>query len=259
MSLRIAKIFVLTIRNISAMVICEVKKIMSDVLVCAEPETRDEAEAFVSKLGARPQVCSLRTFKLRHEKANLLLVYLKGPEPSATLRSCLRQVAGNQKLEVLVYTHTHPSDDHQAAELGKIIGEYRPRKTHICFDSDEVEQFFQVRVGVGKENKRVFLETLAGLRQELDLTQVDVANAFDVTPRTVQNWEKHGSGSQRRMRDLRELYELASKYIGAHQIARWMDSPNDAFQKRTPREMIREGKTRDLILEFQRLATGEPL
>jgi DNA-binding XRE family transcriptional regulator len=233
---------------------------MSDVLVCTEPETRDEAEAFVSKLGARPQVCSLRAFKHRHENAKLLLVYLKGPERSETLRSCLRQVAGNQRLQVLVYTHSHPSDDHQAAELGKIIGEYRPRKTHICFDSDEVKHFFQVKVGLGgKEKKRVFLETLAGLRQELDLTQVDVANALDVTTRTVQNWEKHGSGSQRRMRDLRELYDLASKYIGAHQIAAWMDSPNDAFQKRTPREMIREGKTRDLILEFQRLQTGEPL
>jgi DNA-binding XRE family transcriptional regulator len=233
---------------------------MSDVLVCAEPETRDEAEAFVSRLGARPQVCSLRTFKQRHETAKLLLVYLKGPEPSSTLKSCLRQVADNHTLQVLVYTHTHPSDDHQAAELGKIIGEYRPRKTYICFDSDEVEHYFQITVGLGeKEKKRGFLETLAGLRKELYLTQVDVANALDVTTRTIQNWEKHGSGAQRRMRDLRELYELASKYIGAHQIAAWMDSRNDAFQKRTPREMIREGKTRDLILEFQRLQTGEPL
>lgn len=233
---------------------------MSEVLVCAEPETRHEAEAFVSKLGARPQMCSLRSFKQQHEKAHLLLVYLTGPEPSATLRSCLRQVAGNQKLQVLIYTHTHPSDDHQAAELGKIIGEYRPRKTHLCFDSDEVKAFFQVNIGLGgKEKKRTSLETFASLRQELDLTQVDMANALDVTTRTIQNWEKHGSGSERGMRDFRELYELASKYVGAHQITRWMDSPNDAFQKRTPREMIREGKTRDLILEFQRLQTGEPL
>jgi DNA-binding XRE family transcriptional regulator len=233
---------------------------MSDILVCTEPETRDEAEAFVSKLGGQPQMCSMRTFKQWQEKAKLLLVYLKGPEPSSTLRSCLRQMANNHTLKVLVYTHTHPSDDHQAAELGKIIGEYRPRKTYLCFDSDEVEGFFPVKVGLhGKEKKRGWPETLVGLRQELDLTQVDVANALDVTTRTVQNWERHGSGSERRMRDLRELYELASKYIGAHQIAAWMDSPNDAFQKRTPREMIREGKTRDLILEFHRLQTGEPL
>jgi DNA-binding XRE family transcriptional regulator len=231
---------------------------MSDILVCAEPETRDEAEAFVSKLGARPQMCSMRTFKHWEEKAKWLLVYLKGPEPSSTLRSCLRQVSDNSTLQVVIYTHA--SDDHQAAELGKIIGEYRPRKTHICFDSNEVEEFFHLRARLGgKETKRVSLETLAGLRQELDLTQLDLASALDVTTRTVQNWEKHGNRSERRMRDFRELYEIVFKYIGPHQIAAWMDSPNDAFQKRTPREMIREGKTRDLILEFQRLQTGEPL
>jgi DNA-binding XRE family transcriptional regulator len=233
---------------------------MSDILVCTEPETREEAEAFVSKLGAHPQMCSMRSFKHWREKAKFLLVYLKGPEPSATLRSCLRQVSDDRSLQVLVYTQTHPSDDHQAAELGKIIGRYRPRKTYICFNSSEVEQFVHERVRLGgKEKKRGLFETLAGLRQELDLTQLDVANALDVTTRTVQNWEKLGSGSERQMRDFRELYELASKYLGGHQIAAWMDSPNDAFQKRTPRELIREGKTRDLILEFQRLQTGEPL
>lgn len=233
---------------------------MSDILVCAEPETRREAEAFVSRLGARPQICSVRTFKQWHEKAKLLLVYLKGPEPSETLRSCLRQVSDNRSLQVLVYTPTHPSDDHQAVELGKIIGQYRPRKTYICFDPREVKEFVHQRIGLGgNEEKRPALETLAGLRQELDLTQLDVANALDVTTRTVQNWEKRGTGTERQIRDFRELYELASKYIGPHQIAVWMDSPNDAFQKRTPREMIREGKTRDLILEFQRMQTGEPL
>ena len=233
---------------------------MSDILVCAEPETRDEAEAFVSNLVARPQVCSTRSFKRWQEKAKLLLVYLKGPEPSETLRTCLRQVSDNRSLQVLVYTHTHPSDDHQAAELGKIIGQYRPRKTYICFDPSEVREFVHERIGLRADKQTpTRVETLAGLRQELDLTQLDVANALDVTTRTVQNREKHGSGSGRRMRDLWELHELASRYIGQHQIAAWMDSPSDAFQKRTPREMIREGKTRDLILEFQRMQTGEPL
>src|SRR5215471_7877542 len=121
---------------------------MSDIFVCTEPETRREAEAFVSKLGARPQMCSMRSFKKRREKAKLLLVYLKGPEPSATLRSCLRQVSGDRSLQVLVYTHTHPSDDHQAAELGKIIGQYRPRKTYICFDPSEVREFVHERIGL---------------------------------------------------------------------------------------------------------------
>ena len=80
-----------------------------------------------------------------------------------------------------------------------------------------------------------------------------------MTPRTVQNWEKRGRGPDRRYGDLKELQGLWSKYIESGQVASWMDSPNEAFRNRTPRQLIREGKTRDLILEFGRLQTGEPL
>jgi transcriptional regulator with XRE-family HTH domain len=235
---------------------------MSDVLVCADPEIREEAAAFVSRLGARPQVYSTRALKSWHVKNKGIVIYLKGPEHSSTLRSCLRQVSNHHSIDVVVYTHTHPSDDHQAAELGKIVGECRPRRTYICFDSDEVQEIFQARIGVGgkeKEKQETSHETVGRLREALHLTQVDLAAALDVTTRTIQNWEKHGRASERRLRDLKELHELVAKYIGVGQVAAWMDGANDAFQKRTPREMIREGKTRDLILEFHRLQTGERL
>jgi len=124
---------------------------MSDVLVCAEPEIREEATAFVSKLGGRPQIYSVRALKHWHEKGKWLFVYLKGRERSSTLRSCLREVSKNRTMDVFVYTH--PSDDHQAAELGKIIGECRPRRTYIYFDSDEMEEIFHVRLGVSGKDK----------------------------------------------------------------------------------------------------------
>jgi hypothetical protein len=53
---------------------------MADVLVCAEPEIREEATAFVSKLGARPQIYSPRTLRHWRQKAKGILVYLKGRE-----------------------------------------------------------------------------------------------------------------------------------------------------------------------------------
>jgi DNA-binding XRE family transcriptional regulator len=233
---------------------------MADVLVCAEPEIREEATRFVSKLGARPRIYSvgsLKRWREKKEKANLLFVYLTGTEPSSTLRSCLRQVSNDRSLHVVVYTH--PSDDHRTAELGRIIGELRPRRTEICFYEGEVEKIFLARMGVADKRKPVSRDTVAALREGLDLTQVDLAAALDVTPRTVQNWEKHGRGPERRYRDLKELHGLLSKYIEGGQVASWMDSPNEAFQKRTPRELIREGKTRDLVLEFGRMQTGEPL
>ena len=232
---------------------------MSDVLICAEPETREEATRFVSKWGAGSQICSvnrLKRWRGKAEKTKVMFVYLMGTEPRATLRSCLRHVSNDRALDVVVYSH--PDSDHQAAELGKIVGELRPHRTYMCFADDEVEQFFQVRIGFVPAENRGPRETFATLRKDLGLTQVDVAAALDVTPRTVQNWESRGRVPERRYRDLKELDDLLAKYIGRGEVAAWMGSPNDAFQKRTPRALIREGKTRDLILEFGRLQTGEP-
>ena len=233
---------------------------MADVLVCAGPEIREEATRFVAKLGARPRICSvggLKRWREKKQKTDFLFVYLTRTEPSQTLRSCLRQVSKDRSLRVIVYTQ--PSDDHQTAELGRIIGELRPRGTEICFYEGEAEKLFLARTGVAGKRKPDSRDTPAALREDLDLTQVDLAAALDVTPRTVQNWEKQGRGPERRYRDLQELHGLLAKYIGSDRVPGWMDSPNQAFQKRTPRELIREGKTRDLILEFGRLATGEPL
>jgi transcriptional regulator with XRE-family HTH domain len=233
---------------------------MPDVLVCAEPEVREEATRFVLKLGARPRICSaggLKRWREKKDKTNLLFVYLTRTEPFSTLRRCLRHVSRDRSLRVIVLSQ--PSDDHQTAELGRIIGELRPRGTEICFYEEEAEKLFLAQTGVAGALKPASRETPAALREALDLTQVDLAAALDVTPRTVQNWEKHGRVPERRFRDLKELHGLLSKYIGSGQVASWMDSPNEAFQKRTPRELIREGKTRDLILEFGGLQTGEPL
>jgi transcriptional regulator with XRE-family HTH domain len=234
---------------------------MSDVLVCAEPEAREEATELVSKLGARPQAWSGRFLKKRSEKEKVrgVFVYVgEGASDLGMLKTCLKQVPKQSSWHVVVFSH--PSSDHQTAELGKIVGEFRPRRTHICFDSQEVKKIFHVdmRITVGgkKENKN---ESLTALREDLDLTQVDVAAALDVTPRTVQNWESRGRASQRKYRDLKELQGLVRRYVQADEVGKWMDTPNDAFQKRTPRELVREGKTRDLVLEFERLQTGEPL
>jgi transcriptional regulator with XRE-family HTH domain len=236
-------------------------KAMSDVLVCAEPDAREEATEFVSKLGARPQVWSRRFLKKRSEKEKIkgVFVYVaEGAGDLGMLKSCLKQVPKQSSWHVVVFSH--PSSDHQTAELGKIVGEFRPRRTHICFDSQEVKKIFHVdmRITFGRK-KEDTNESLTALREDLDLTQVDVAAALDVTPRTVQNWESHGRASQRKYRDLKELRGLVRRYVQTDEVGKWMDTPNDAFQRRTPRELIREGKTRDLVLEFERLQTGEPL
>jgi DNA-binding transcriptional regulator YiaG len=237
---------------------------MPEVIVCAEPKAKEEATQFVSRLGGHPQTCSMRSSLKSLRKAKGLVVYLTGTEPSTTLRSCLKQVSRDRTLHVVVYS-LH-SNERQAAELGRIVGQVRPKRTHICFDSAEVEKILHLCMGVGKTGTAVGTafenappETVAQLRRHLDLTQVDVANSLGVTPRTVQNWERRRAIASRRFRDLKELCDLVTKYIEGNQVSAWMDSPNEAFQNHTPRQLICEGKTRDLILEFRRLQSGEPL
>jgi hypothetical protein len=61
------------------------------------------------------------------------------------------------------------------------------------------------------------------------------------------------------MRELQELSELVARYVEDEKIPAWMDSASDAFGGLTPRELIRDGRMRDLTLEFRRLQSGEPL
>jgi hypothetical protein len=59
---------------------------MPEVLVCAEPDIREEATEFVSKLGVRPQICSVGSLmrcRENRKKTKLIFVYLKGNEPRA--------------------------------------------------------------------------------------------------------------------------------------------------------------------------------
>jgi DNA-binding transcriptional regulator YiaG len=238
---------------------------MAEVIVCAEPETKDEAAEFVSRLGGRPHARSMRSSSKVLRNAQRLLVYLKGTESSSSLKACLRQISRDKTLNVVIYSA--PTNDQRAAELGRIVGELRPKRTHICFDSEKVGQILRLKPGSGKNRTladaapaaRSSPEAVARLRKELNLTQVDFANSLGITPRTVQNWEVGAFAPTRQLRDLNELRDLLTKYIQSNQLSAWIDTPNEAFHNVTPRELIREGKTRDLILEFRRMQSGEPL
>jgi DNA-binding transcriptional regulator YiaG len=156
-----------------------------------------------------------------------------------------------------------PDDDWERSTK---INQLRPERTHMCFDSEEVGKILRLRKGVGKTAAILGApindappETVTELRKHLDLTQVDVAESLAVTPRTVQNWESRRAVASRRFRDLKELRDLLARYIEDKEVSGGMDSPSEAFENHTPRQLMREGKTRDLILEFRRMQSGEPL
>jgi transcriptional regulator with XRE-family HTH domain len=191
------------------------------------------------------------------------MIYLKGNEPLGTVRNRLRQVSRQHAPKTVVFT-VHANQE-KAAELGRIVGELQSRRIFICFNSEDVVTVLGLP-GSGKTHllldavmSAAAHNRVSALRKELELTQADVANAIGVSARTVQNWEAKGHTPARKLRDLQELQELVQGYIDPANISKWMDAPSEAFRGLTPRELIRQGKTRDLILEFRRMQTGEPL
>ena len=87
-----------------------------------------------------------------------------------------------------------------------------------------------------------------------------MANALNVTMRTLQNWEGRLGTSQmpKKTQDLRELLGLMDDYVIAPKEREWLDIPLPAIQNRRPIDLITGGKLRDLIVEFLRLREGQP-
>jgi transcriptional regulator with XRE-family HTH domain len=102
---------------------------------------------------------------------------------------------------------------------------------------------------------------IAAARKRLGLTQEQMANALNVTTRTLQNWESGLGTSQmpKKTQDLRELLGLMDDYVLAPKEREWLDTPLPAVQNRRPTDVISSGKLRDLIVEFQRLREGQPI
>jgi len=97
------------------------------------------------------------------------------------------------------------------------------------------------------------------LRELLGLTQTDLADALGVSLRTVQNWERAGvAGSPRQLRDLEEQRTVLKESIKGSNIPAWLRSESDAFTGQRPIELLKDGKARDIIVEFRRLQAGDP-
>jgi len=47
--------------------------------------------------------------------------------------------------------------------------------------------------------------------------------------------------------------------LGDATAANWLRSANDAFDGRRPIDLLKDGKARDIVVEFRRLQAGEPV
>ena len=91
------------------------------------------------------------------------------------------------------------------------------------------------------------------------MTQTELAHALGISLRTVQNWERAGvAGRPRQMRDLEELWGILKESVKGSDIPAWLRSENESFGGERPIGLLKEGKTRDIIVEFRRFQAGEP-
>ena len=229
---------------------------MASIVVCAEPSCWQQAGRFAAKALGDVELRSFEDLR-RRAPVQPILVYLTNPN-YRRLRSLLR-ILKPASPDVVIYYATRAAPE-DAAQLGKQVGETRPNHTSVVFEAKAAAaSVLGHSRSSGKKNGIVSsVNRTRRLREHFGLTQTELAHALGVSLRTVQNWERAGvAGRPRQLRDLEELWTILKESIKGSDIPAWLRSQSDAFAGR-PIELLKEGKARDIIVEFRRLQAGEP-
>ena len=194
----------------------------------------------------------------RRTPVGTILVYLTDPNYTNVrlLLTGLKPGSPN----VIIYYASRPAPE-DALQPGKLVGEIRPLHTTVFF---EAKAAAALAPGSSRKPKPAKPCSLAGdprqLRERLGLTQTEMAHALDVSLRTVQNQGREGHVPKpRRMQDLAELWQTLEGALKLQDIAPWIQSKNDAFGGMRPVDLLPGGRVRDIIVEFRRLQSGEPI
>ena len=230
---------------------------MASIVVCADPGSWKQASRFAENLLGDAELKSFEDLR-RRAPVQPLLVFLTSTDYDR-LRSLLRTLKPASPDVVIYYANRLAPED--AAQLGKLVGETRPSHTSVVFEAKAAvasvlgrsRSSSQANGNVSSANRT------RQLREYFGLTQTELAHALGVSLRTVQNWERAGVvGSPRQLRDLEELRTVLKESIKGSDIPAWLRSESDAFAGQRPIELLKDGKARDIIVEFRRLQAGEP-
>jgi DNA-binding transcriptional regulator YiaG len=230
---------------------------MASIVVCAEPGSWEQASRFAKKVFGDAELKSFEDLR-RRTPVQPLLVFLTTTDYHR-LRSLLRTLKPASPDVVIYYANRLAPAE--AARLGRLVGETRPNHTSVVFEAKAAaasvlghSRFPSPGNGNASSANRT-----RRLREHFGLTQTELAHAIGVSLRTVQNWERAGvAGSPRQLRDLEELWTIVKESIKDSDIPAWLRSESDAFAGQRPLELLKEGKARDIIVEFRRLQGGEP-
>jgi transcriptional regulator with XRE-family HTH domain len=231
-----------------------------ELVVWAEKGALAEAKDAFSRFDASFRTIPSASAAKGIPTSKVSLFYLRDAEPKAEFESILKAFKGHKSSFVVLYTPHHSSDF--AFHMGKMVGKHSLDKADWAFNLRHVEQLLRARnVLAHRVYKSAERFDILAARKRLGLTQEQMANALNVTTRTLQNWESGLGTSQmpKKTQDLRELLGLMDDYVIAPKEREWLDTPLPAIQNRRPIDLIAGGKLRDLIVEFQRLREGQPV
>jgi DNA-binding transcriptional regulator YiaG len=231
---------------------------MASVVVCATPQNVARAGQFAKRELGRVQVRTFEDLRRRIPLTNVL-VYLTHPDYDH-VRGLLEVLKPNAP-DVVIYYSTRPAPE-EAAELGRLVGELRPRHTAVVFEAKlaVASVLHAPHHGSQKDRKVKSVNRVRLLREQFALTQTEMAQALGVSLRTVQNWERNDHSIKGfRLRDLEELRTVLHDVIADPDLPVWLQSENEAFQGSRPIDLLIEGKSRDILAEFRHLQAGDPI
>jgi len=230
---------------------------MARVVVCTDPGSWQQAGRFASRILGDAELRSFEDLR-RRAPVQLILVYLTHPDYDH-VRSLLAVLKPASPDVVIYYASRVAPQD--AARLGKLVGETRPNHTSVVFEAKAAAaSVLQHSRSSAQENGTASSSSRTRqLREHFGVTQTELAHALGISLRTVQNWERAGVvGRPRQLRDLEELWAILKKSIRGADIPAWLRSENESFGGERPVDLLKEGKARDIIVEFRRLQSGEP-
>ena len=199
-------------------------------------EARDTFSRFDALFRTIPSASTVKDIPA----SKVSLFYLRDVEPKAEFESILKAFKGHKSSSVVLYTPHHSSDF--AFRMGKIVGKHSLDRADWAFNLRHVEQLLRARnVLAHRVHRSVEGFDIAAARKRLGLTQEQMANALNVTTRTLQNWESGLGTSQmpKKTQDLPGVSQLDGRLCDRSQGAGggWI-RPCRLFINRRPVDLI---------------------
>ena len=232
-----------------------------ELIVWTKPQALEEAKSVFASYGPTFRT-AVNDKGPAFVKGQVGVVYLSHPEEDSTIETTLAALR-NAKVSSIVFYDPHHSADF-AFKVGTMVGRRKGISAEWAFNFHHLRQLLKarnVRAHIRHRTSGVNGFALVEARQRLGLSQTQLAKALNVTVRTLQNWEagKGVSLMAKKTGDLRDLLSRIDDYVIAPQEREWLASPLEAFDGRTPQQLITEGRMRDIVIEFDRLREGQPV